>query len=49
MKIVILGNGFDLASGLPTGYEHFFGHNEKKYRKELENIKVGLQNLFMGF
>ena len=38
MKIVILGNGFDLASGLPTGYEHFFGHNEKKYRKELENI-----------
>lgn len=38
MKLVILGNGFDLASGLPTRYNDFFQYNNKKYKVNLEKI-----------
>lgn len=30
MKIVVLGNGFDRANGLPTAYSQFFKYIEKK-------------------
>ena len=38
MKLVILGNGFDLASGLPTRYKDFFqyNYNNDKYRLYFE-------------
>lgn len=38
MKIVILGNGFDLANGLPTKYEDYFNHNEKNMKNQFEQI-----------
>lgn len=38
MKLVILGNGFDLASGLPTRYNDFFQYNNEKYKVNLEKI-----------
>ena len=40
MKLVILGNGFDLASGLPTRYKDFFryNYNNDKYRLYFEKI-----------
>ncbi|RPD96775.1 hypothetical protein EGM88_10340 [Aureibaculum marinum] len=25
-KLIIIGNGFDLAHGLPTSYKHFLNH-----------------------
>lgn len=44
MKLVILGNGFDLASGLPTRYNDFFQYNNEKYKVNLEKID-GFLNL----
>jgi hypothetical protein len=45
-KLVIIGNGFDLAHGLPTSYSHlmnfFFGNH---YLKITKNQK--LQILFI--
>ncbi len=38
MKLVILGNGFDLANNLPTKYENFFDYYSKEYEKELRYI-----------
>lgn len=35
MNILIIGNGFDLAHGLPTKYEHFL-----KYIKAFERLKL---------
>lgn len=39
MKLVILGNGFDLANNLPTKYENFFKYYENLYKKEFGYIK----------
>ena len=39
MKIVVLGNGFDRANGLPTAYSQFFKYIEKK------NINLSLHNI----
>ena len=39
MKLVILGNGFDLANKLPTKYENFFDYYSKLYKKEFRYIK----------
>ena len=38
MKLVILGNGFDLANNLPTKYENFFDYYSKEYENELRYI-----------
>ena len=38
MKLVILGNGFDLANNLPTKYENFFDYYSKKYENEFRYI-----------
>jgi lmo0469 protein len=38
MKIVILGNGFDLANGLPTKYEDYFNYNEENIKNQFEQI-----------
>lgn len=38
MKLVVLGNGFDLANKLPTKYENFFGYYNNKYSKEFDYI-----------
>ena len=38
MKLVILGNGFDLANNLPTKYENFFDHYSKEYENEFRYI-----------
>ena len=39
MKIVILGNGFDLASELPTKYEDYFNCYENENKNQLEQIE----------
>lgn len=39
MKIVILGNGFDLASKLPTKYEDYFNYYENVNKNQLEQIE----------
>ena len=39
MKLVILGNGFDLANNLPTKYDNFFKYYENLYKKEFSHIK----------
>ena len=38
MKLVILGNGFDLANNLPTKYENFFNYYIKLYENEFSYI-----------
>ena len=38
MKLVILGNGFDLANNLPTKYENFFDYYSKEYENEFRYI-----------
>mgnify|MGYP000919383184 CR=1 FL=1 len=43
-KIIILGNGFDLASELPTKYEDYFNYYEKLYENQLEQISGFFNN-----
>ncbi|MEG2799404.1 MAG: AbiH family protein, partial [Erysipelotrichaceae bacterium] len=42
MKLVVLGNGFDLACGLPTSYPEFFkwrySHIEQSKLDEIDNL-----------
>ncbi len=38
MKIVIIGNGFDLASGLPTTYTAFFDYRVEQRKNEFDSI-----------
>ena len=38
MKLVVLGNGFDLANNLPTKYKNFFDYYNDKYSIEFEYI-----------
>lgn len=46
MKLVVLGNGFDLACGLPTSYSQFF---EWRY-SHIERSKLDdIDNLYMNF
>ena len=45
MKIVILGNGFDLASKLPTKYEDYFNYYENINKNQLEQM---ICTLFTG-
>lgn len=47
-KLIIIGNGFDLAHGLPTSYNHFLNHIWRRFPeiasnglfKELFNVKL---------
>ncbi|ARE60646.1 hypothetical protein I5Q82_07320 [Acutalibacter muris] len=32
LNILVIGNGFDLAHGLPTKYEHFLKYVEEYWR-----------------
>ena len=47
MQIVILGNGFDLASGLPTSYQDFMGwrFNKIKQSNKLDLINYYIKSL----
>ena len=36
MKLVVLGNGFDLANNLPTKYKNFFDYYNFKYSIEFD-------------
>lgn len=38
MQILVLGNGFDLASGLPTSYNEFFDWRFNKIKEQYEDI-----------
>lgn len=38
MKLVVLGNGFDLANNLPTKYKNFFDYYNDKYSIEFDYI-----------
>ena len=31
MNILVIGNGFDLARGLPTGYTEIYGRSRETY------------------
>lgn len=42
MQIVILGNGFDLASGLPTSYNDFFKWRFSKLKNQYEGVEKEL-------
>lgn len=44
MKLVILGNGFDLANGLPTKYSDFFSYLVQEMEKEFNMIVKFIEN-----
>ena len=46
MKIVILGNGFDRANGLPTSYNQFFIYKSYKYREFYDKLEKSLNVKF---
>lgn len=39
MKLVILGNGFDLGNGLPTSYFDFFSYRFRSVESDLEKLQ----------
>ncbi len=43
MKLVILGNGFDLGGGLPTSYKNYFEDYKLRNKEKLENITKFLE------
>lgn len=45
-RLIIIGNGFDLAHGLPTGYCDFINDYWKNVRTEIGKNKEYLDNLF---
>jgi hypothetical protein len=45
-RLVIIGNGFDLAHGLPTSYRHFIEDYWKNVINELKKINVYGDGLF---
>ncbi|MCH4191593.1 MAG: bacteriophage abortive infection AbiH family protein [Butyrivibrio sp.] len=49
MEIVILGNGFDLANGLPTSYTDFFKWEFEKIISECDEISKIKNDYFMYF
>ena len=40
MKIVVIGNGFDLACGLPTSYNDFFDYRVQQKKYEFDQIAM---------
>lgn len=40
-KLIIIGNGFDLAHGLPTSYNHFLNHIWNKFSEMDSNKLIG--------
>ena len=46
MKLIILGNGFDLANDLPTKYSDFFGYLVQKKEVEFNKIIEFIENYF---
>lgn len=44
MKLIILGNGFDLANDLPTKYSDFFGYLVQKKEVEFNKIIEFIEN-----
>lgn len=44
MKLIILGNGFDLANDLPTKYSDFFGYLVKKKEDEFKEVIEFIEN-----
>ncbi len=47
MNILLIGNGFDLAHGLPTSYKHFLGFT-KEFLDYRNPIKVYVSNESQG-
>lgn len=43
MQIIVIGNGYDIASGLPTQYIDYFDHFELKYSDMYEQISKLIQ------
>ena len=39
MKLVVLGNGFDLGSGLPTSYKDYFEYYESNHSEVFKKIE----------
>lgn len=52
-RLVIIGNGFDLAHGLPTSYGHFidnfWANVEKKYKTDDYKQLITIDEFFIGF
>ena len=58
-NILVIGNGFDLAHGLPTGYEHFinfvrknlelYSENEPEDERMKEFINIAKNNGFIKY
>lgn len=46
MKIVVLGNGFDRANGLPTSYNQFFIYKSNKYQEFYDKLENSLNVKF---
>lgn len=44
MKLIILGNGFDLANDLPTKYSDFFGYLVQKKEVEFKKVIEFIEN-----
>ena len=42
-RIIIIGNGFDLAHGLKTSYRDFIIDYWEKMKKEMEGIKGAMR------
>ena len=49
-RVVLIGNGFDLAHGLPTKYEDFINWYWEQWGKKLRNSsKMVEQDVFCSF
>ncbi|WP_410211987.1 AbiH family protein [Aquirhabdus sp.] len=46
MKILVIGNGFDLAHYLPTSYNHFMGVMQAIEQLSDEKTEIGFEDLF---
>ncbi len=49
MKILIVGNGFDLAHYMPTKYDHFMGAMQAVEAWDISKGEMGFDDLFKGF
>ena len=43
MQILILGNGFDLAGGLPTSYNEFLSWRFEQIKKKNKDIDINIK------
>lgn len=49
-RIILIGNGFDLAHGLPTRYEDFINwYWERRLQKLETNKTIELSDILCGF